>query len=303
MSTSRERVRPATEHDIPALSALFKEAFNSERSERVWLWKLFANPLGSASFVCEADGRIVTHCAGTAVIFIDGPMRYRALQSVDFMSSPSYAGGLGRGGAFVRTARGFFDTYCGPGRASLVYGFPGERHRILGETLLGYRPIEPVTEWSLPVTGDGEEIVSFGRDAARDWPAARLNVGVERNAAYLAWRYADHPEHQYGIVTYRRWLRTEVRALVRKTPEALFVMELGGPINASHLAGLSRKLAALGAPVRFWGSAASPLAALLTRCGWSSQQRDHSIECRFFIDRVALARGEMYYTLGDYDVQ
>jgi len=218
------------------------------------------------------------------------------------MSSPSYVGGIGRGGVFVRTVRGFFEAYCGPGLASLVYGFPGERHRLLGESLLGYRPVEPVTEWSLPTSGEGGEIIPFASADARRWKSGNFAVGAERDAHYLTWRYANHPEHEYGVVTFRRWLRTEARALVRHTPEALFVMELEGKVDASTLAGLSRKLSVLGVPVKFWGSAAAKLATLLAGCGWTAQQRDHWIECRFFIDRSAPTIGEIYYTFGDYDV-
>src|SRR5687767_12330468 len=109
---SVEVIRPSTRADIPALSALFEEVFGLHRQASVWEWKYFSNPRGTTSMVCEAGGRLVAHAGGTPVRFRDFEREYVALQSVDFMSSPTHAGGIGRGGVFIRTAERFFEAYC-----------------------------------------------------------------------------------------------------------------------------------------------------------------------------------------------
>ncbi|HXI13622.1 MAG TPA: GNAT family N-acetyltransferase [Thermoanaerobaculia bacterium] len=313
-----ETYRAATRADIPALSTLFLEVFGVERDERVWDWKLFSNPRGSASFLCEAGGRVVSHCAGTPVTFRDGTKSYRALQSVDFMSSPTYSGGMGRGGVFVRTVKGFFEMFCGPLAAPLLYGFPGERHRILGERLLGYRAIERVTELSLG--GHKEKSLEGRTDATANRVSRRLplptltpkmldsfkspdfDFGAERDRSYLHWRYLEHPHKPYSMLSYRRWPSSPMSAIVRETGDVLYVMELGGTIDRRNVLGLTAKMHDLGVPVKMWCPTRHPVGQLLTAAGWLSSEKDHSIECRFFIERPVPMEGEMYYTLGDYDV-
>jgi len=305
-----ETYRVATRKDIPALSRLFREVFGIDREEKIWEWKLFSNPRGSASFLCEAEGRVVSHCAGVPVAFRDGANSYRALQSVDFMSSPAYSGGIGGGGVFVRTVRGFFDTFCGPGKAPLLYGFPGERHRMLGEQLLGYRSIEKVTEFSIPLESsqrvtdpDILRLSPITSESLEAFKSPDFSVGAERDISYLNWRYRDHPHRPYSLLTYRRWLGSPIVAIVRKRSEAIFVMELAGKIDRRNLEGLTAKMGSLGLPVKLWGSARHPIGLLLAAAGWNMEEKDHSIECRFFVEREVPLQGEMYYTLGDYDVQ
>lgn len=300
----RESIRPARESDIPGLSELFREVFNAERSTELWRWKLFQNPRGFASFVCEVEGRIVAHCAGVPVRFVDFEREYVALQSVDFMSSPTYPGGIGRGGVFVRTVEHFFRAHCGPSAIPMVYGFPGERHRVLGERLLGYRSVEPIFEWTLEPRGSNGSPVPLSESALTEFAGGSLQFGAVRDLPYLRWRYLSHPAADYRIVGVKRLLTSNfaAAAIVRLLPEGVFVMELGGRLNANVLTKLVSELAQFGRPVKAWGSPAHPLGRLLQACGFQKAQRDHALECRFFFQREIPLPGEFYYSLGDYDV-
>jgi|GEM_PF-2415620 len=300
-----EIIRPSTPADVPALSALFAEVFGQERSAAVWMWKLFENPRGSVSFVCEADNRLVAHCAGLPVRFRDYHREYPALQSVDFMSSPRYAGGLGKGGVFIRTAERFFHACCGPTAVPLVYGFPGERHRMLGEKLLGYRSVERVAELTLePADGASEQIEPLRQEHLRYFNALPVEFGAIRDEPYLQWRYLQHPLHRYGFLQVRRPLRmhSRIAAILRITEEAVFIMELGGDFSRSSIASLISVLQRLERPVRFWCSPQHPIARLLLSSGFRAELRPHFVECRFFIQHEIPQPGELYYTLGDYDV-
>lgn len=301
---SSEIIRPAVREDIPALSALFFEVFGTERPEAVWCWKLFENPRGTASYVCQAGGRIVAHCAGLPVRFRDYEREYTAMQSVDFMSSPSYPGGIGRGGVFIRTAERFFDSCCGASTIPLVYGFPGERHRLLGERLLGYRAVERVGELRLETSGSGTEPEALTKAGLALFQQLPVDLGAVRDERYLKWRYLDHPTFRYEVVRVRRAFRlhSQIAALVRRTEDAVYVMEIGGRFSRRSLASLADALRNLGLPVIFWCSPQHPIARLLAACGFTVELRDHSIECRFFMQRDIPRPGELYYTLGDYDV-
>jgi len=300
----REIIRPARESDIPELSRLFLEVFGVERSTDLWRWKLFQNPRGFASFVCEVEGRIVAHCAGVPVRFVDFEREYVALQSVDFMSSPSYPGGIGRGGVFVRTVEQFFRAHCGPSAIPMVYGFPGERHRVLGERLLGYRSVEPVFEWTRESEGSNGAALPLSEASLSEFAVASLQFGAVRDLPYLRWRYLAHPAADYRIVGVKRFLRSSfsAAAIVRLLPDGVFVMELGGRLNSEVLTKLASQLAQFGRPVKVWASPAHPLGRLLQACGFQKTQRDHLLECRFFFQREVPLPGEFYYTFGDYDV-
>lgn len=300
-----ETIRPATASDIPELQRLFTDIFNVTRAETVWRWKYFEHPLGSRSMVVDAGDRLVAHCGGTAVLMRDGSERYEAMQSVDFMSSRRYAGGAGRGGVFVRMVDAFFREYCGPSGTRLLYGFPGERHRLLGERVLGYAPVERVGEFSAnPVSAAEPFFEPLDEAALRSFTSAGGGMGAERSFEYLAWRYLHHPVHSYGIVSARAWpWRTAARCLVRVDSEGrLLVTEWGGNTRGRAFRRLASRLRQMGRFVQGWTSERHPIARELSGTGWDVRGRDHFLEVRSFSGRAVPRPGEMYYSLGDYDV-
>lgn len=298
-----ETVRRSRREDIPGLQALFVEAFGHERDASVWEWKYFDNPRGNYGFVCQAGDRIVAHCAGLPVRFRDFERSLSAFASVDFMSSPSYAGGLGGGGVFVRTVRRFFEEACGVQATPLLFGFPGERHRVLGERLLGYRPIEIVNDLRLEPRGGGgivEPLTPRDLRLFRDIP---FSMGVERDEAYLRWRYLEHPVHRYGLVAVPGFFgKARLGAIVREVDGVIRLMEVGGSFSRGNVARLVGLLGRLDRPVVGWGSGLNPIGRILVEEGFALVPRDHRLEIRLFYERPTPREGEMYYTLGDYDV-
>jgi hypothetical protein len=305
MHAEREVIRRATAADIPALGALFEEVFGEKRPESVWRWKYFDNPRGSASYVCEASGRLVAHCGGVPVAFRDYADSYRAFQSVDFMSSPGHAGGAGRGGVFVRTVEAFFADFCGPAATPLVYGFPGERHRLLGERVLGYRPVERIVELGGEPEADGvADLEPLTARVLHLLASLPVPFGAVRDERYLRWRYVDHPVRSYAALVVRKglWRRAEIAAIVGVENEAVNVMEVGGALTPGAAADLVRALRRLGRQIRFWCAPGHPIGQLFRSAGLVPVERDHYLECRYFIARATPSPGEFYYTLGDYDV-
>jgi len=301
---SAEIVRRSRREDIPALQALFAEAFGHERPAGVWEWKYFDNPRGHAGFVCQAGDRIVAHCAGLPSRFRDFEQSFTAYSSVDFMSSPTYAGGVGGGGVFIRTVRRFYNDCCGVGGAPLLYGFPGERHRILGERLLGYRPVEVVNDLRLEPSSGSGSIEPLSPVHLRLFMKVPFSMGVERDEVHLRWRYIQHPVFRYGVVIVKGLFgRPKVGALVRESDDGtIYLMEVGGTFSRGNVARLVEALGSLGRPVVGWGSPRHPIGRLLVEEGFTVVPRDHRLEVRLFYERATPREGEMYYTLGDYDV-
>lgn len=303
-----ERLRPARSGDDASLTALFRDVFGSERSTAWWRWKYEAHPVGSVSIVCEARGTIVGHCGGTMIRFRVGGEEVPAIQLVDVMTSSAWSSGSGGGSVFAKTTLAFFRASHEAG-IRLLYGFPGERHRLAGERLLGYRTVGPVGDLVLDPAGDDGSAMPLEEDDLADFALGdRSGTGAVRDQAWLRWRYLAHPEHRYSRVA-----AGDASAIVRATEEAAWLMELGGASDESSLRALTNALRRLGRPVRFWCSPSHRIAEALKRCGFQMTIRDHSVASAWFRascdwSRRAIFRddaldpSEMYYTLGDYDV-
>ena len=304
MPSSFEKIRPSTERDIPALNALFKKVFREERAPQVWEWKYFRNPRGNFSFLAEADGRVISHCGGTPVIFRDGGETRLALQSVDFMSDPAYPGGLGSGGVFARMVKAFFAQYCGPSAVTMVYGFPGERHRLFGERVLGYAPVEHVGELILQPRGESRVVAQplASNLALLSQVQTPFLSGAVRDETYLRWRYVDHAVHRYELVKVKGFFSAPLGAIIRRTNDEVLLMDLIGTASPRNIQKIIAKLAMMGRPVRAWASLAHASTKALLDGGFVAAPRDHLIECRFFDGRPLPSAGEFYYSLGDYDV-
>lgn len=310
-----ERVRRATPEDIPALSELFSEVFGQQRAERVWHWKFFEHPVGASSWVFEAEGRIVAHCGSTAVSFSSHGRKTMALQLVDFMSHPRYSGGIGAGGIFARTTTAMFRDALSRTDAELLYGFPGERHRLVGERLLGYTTATRVGEIRIEPRGDDvgtRELSARDLDRFVKIPSALYAV---REKEWLRWRYLNHPVASYEVVeTPRRLLRrSRSFAVIRREGGLVHLMETGGSFAPQDVEALVRQLAGLGAPVVGWCSPQHMITKLFTEAGCELSIRDHSLAAAWFLEEPDPSKrrffsseaprgSEFYFSMGDYDV-
>jgi hypothetical protein len=95
---------------------------------------------------------------------------------------------------------------------------------------------------------------------------------------------------------------TQIAAIVHQDDKAVHVMELGGAFSRSSVRRLIGSLADLGKEIVFWGSPGHPVGQLLVEGGFRMAARDHRVEFRSFTQRPTPRGGELYYTLGDYDV-
>src|SRR5262249_52294477 len=151
------------------------------------------------------------------------------------MVRADYRRGLKREGAFLQTARGYFEHFGHWPICAFGYGFPNRQAYPIGVRLVGYRPgfkPLPALHRNFYEGGDdaevggaqagalsGLEVVEvdrFGATADELWArlAAHFPFALVRDAAYLDWRYAACP-----WLAYRRFVVRDGGGRVR----ALFV--------------------------------------------------------------------------------
>lgn len=196
------QVRPALPADRPELLALFRTAFGAEASAAEWAWKYDRNPNPAPSAVAVLDGRIAGFYGGFGTRYRGAGGDVPGVSAVDVMTDPATRK-LGRHAIF----RDLGEEYCRLNReagAPFYFGFPHERHRVLGERLLGYRPVEPAGEWARPLGAPGflralrtrlrraraAEGLGAGHDTLAEALHARPGWRSDRSRATLEWRFS-----------------------------------------------------------------------------------------------------------------
>jgi hypothetical protein len=204
--------RAAAPTDRPALFRLFESAFGAPADARIWEWKYNRNPNPAPSAVALLDGNVVAYYGGWGT-------RYRGAQgdlpgaaAVDVMTDRALKT-LGLHGLF----QGLGETFCrlcGEAGIPFYFGFPNERHRLVGEQVLGYQSVEPAGEWTRPVGRArllrrlrprlfrfrAGESFSAAQDALAEALHARPGWRTDRSRATLDWRFSPHAGARYLVV-------------------------------------------------------------------------------------------------------
>lgn len=298
--------------DEAGIVALFREVFASELAIGTWRWKYLRGEEPAPVVLGEDDGRIVCHYGGIRSTLVADGEESVAYAIVDVMCERLHQGR----GIFRRAAKRFFETFC-EGRAALIYGFPGERHRRLGEILLGYRPVAPVFRLSRSLGGPcarwPAEIVR-AVDLPEDWDdrwariEPRFRLVNRRDRSTLSWRYVDRPDRTYRILLARDHAAL---AVVGLEGETAYLMELvaepeTSPLALARLVVAAELAAAEGGAATLvgWFPAFARESEILRACGYAGEAADHRVEIRFFERSFDLEwmAASFYYSLGDYDV-
>ncbi len=258
----RWRVSHISPEDLPALGALFQQAFGHGISPALWCWKYSGGR--SRGAVVWKDQKIVAHYG-----IISRPIRYfndAALcwQVADVMVSPKERGAMARQGPFFLTAASCADAYVGYGRRHLLgMGFPNARHMRLAETLGLYTCVDQMVEvrWKptqrrsglrfscrdlrqMPSDKDAELVNRLWSKMERDLAGATVGV---RDWDYVRYRYLQHPEIVYQVVLVMdRLLRRPVGIVVLNNGgEDCELLDIIGPLaNIPELVKEARRLAA-----------------------------------------------------------
>ncbi len=200
--------------DEPALLDLFALVFGQVRSSPEWHWKfvssraLSSNAMSSDSLVAvDGQGQIVAHAGA---LILPGQFQGRPIpivQVCDVMVHPDHRGGLGRNNLFTLLLRELLDHLARRLPSAFRYGFPGQRPYLLGEWAGVYERLEVALETEL---APASSPFNLWRAVPLAWDNRRLDrlwqrlgdqyaLSLIRDGAYLRWRYAEHPVHDYQL--------------------------------------------------------------------------------------------------------
>lgn len=202
------QIREAAAADAPGIRALIERVFGLPMTEEEWRWKFQENPDGWRGVVGvnDEDGRIVGHYAGWGMRFLLDGAEKRIYSVGDVATDPSARALGGRRGVFRAMAEAFFESVAS--EVPFCFGFPGARHRLVSERLVGSRTLFPVRLREVdagafgPPPRDMESGEFPPESFDRLWKRARtlLSHAAVRDRLRVNWRFHGRPTRYYRMV-------------------------------------------------------------------------------------------------------
>jgi hypothetical protein len=210
-------VRVFAEGDEPALLELHNRAFagHPARSRAHWDWKFRGNgngPVHAAVAMRGTERCLAVYAVVPHRCVLRGEEGVAGLQT-DVAIDAELRRGLGGSRILVELGRRYLATFKTPS-LKLEWGFPEPglhevslahlRVGVLRDVVFLVRDAEA----ALPEPAarlDVHCVSRFGADADELWRRAALDFGAAlvRDARYLNWRYADHPDIRYTLLEAR----------------------------------------------------------------------------------------------------
>lgn len=247
-------IKDLPDEHIEAVCALFLQVFSVDVSPLVWRWKYHGTAqLGAINLVAyDAVGTLVGHAGAIVLPGVDQEQPRAMVQICDVMVASHRRGGAGGEAVYPALMRALRTAINARFPGAYAYGFPGKRPFLLGERLGFYQRAYDIVEqviqpqvkskpwWSLYSVHVLEQ-GALAKDSARLqrlWGASTKSNGapvVVRDAAYVLWRYAQHPTRRYTVLVLRRAWRDLACWVVAVEGEALRVVDaLGDAARSEH---------------------------------------------------------------------
>ncbi len=213
---SKFTIRPYEPGDEAALLDLHNRAYSQHapRSRRHWEWKFRGNPSGHLDIlVGESEGGDLAGVwAGVTLRFLLDHEPCAAILQLDVATDPALRSGLAGGARLASLGRQYFAAHF-RGATKMAWGFPEPPLHRLGLRLLKFEVLrdviflvrDPTPAAPPPSAVEVRDVARFGDDADELWNtcAPELGTAVVRDARYLNWRYADHPDHPHLLLEAR----------------------------------------------------------------------------------------------------
>ncbi len=246
-------VRLSEKPDFPAIQALFVRAFGTPLLPARWDWKYAQAPCWGS--VVERDQHIIGFYGGMPRTFTLRGQSVPGVQIGDTMVDPQQRGVSTRKGPFMVAAAAYFEQMATlhPG-AQFAFGFPPERLLALGMRLGVYAPIDRISILMWPSLPPQRHVFLKTR-SINSWSRARRQQAIRRlwtamrpgwpnlllpvrDAAWLEYRYLDHPETHYDLLLVASRLTGQPQALavVQTHADHLELMDYVGPPQGIALA-------------------------------------------------------------------
>jgi hypothetical protein len=200
-------IREFRKEDEDGVRSLFAACFGKKLSHEEWVWKYRHSPWGSEAAIALDGGHIIAHYGGVGAEFYGKGRTLRVYQPCDVMTHPKYRARIfSKRGAMVKAGELFYTS----NPMDFAFGFPSERHAVLGTKQLGYTEHSHVTvlrkkvsvcrpfgnifmktdiDWS---SLDEAELDALWKEAREEY-----SLTLDKDSRYLCWRYRDHPTGQY----------------------------------------------------------------------------------------------------------
>jgi hypothetical protein len=246
-------VRPYRPRDYAAVSTLFADIFKQPMSTAFHAWKY--RPGKGCAVLVFKDDELVAHYGGVGADIVLRGKDSTAVQIVDVMVKPSVRQAVRKTSPFFLAVTQFGERFVGYERPWLLaYGFPNERAMRLGVHMGFYALVGRMVElvwnsaaaaraprpwWQLD-TLTRDNVASYTKTLDALWARMRRDLtqacAVIKDAAWLRWRYFEHPERDYQVTLVRNRLTGRALGLFVCRPEGerSFLLDLVAP--KAHLA-------------------------------------------------------------------
>lgn len=322
-------IGPLQAPEVPAFCDLFRRVFSVTLTPELHHWKYQQGPrLGSLSLVArDSSGALLGHVGALVFPGVCQGHPIPMAQVCDVMVAPDARGGVDPGGVYGRLMAALQAELSTRFPGVFAYGFAGIRPYKLGARMGLYRAVQPCrmgfVEPGGPQAGWGAPWELHAQTLAWQstvWSGLWRRIGmqaagpvVERSAAYLQWRYAQHPQHRYQAWQLRRWGRAQGWVVTRQLHDGTWCMvdsllpqSVHARLAAALLAGAHRRTpdslaASAGSP------AASPRPAAVNIGSWDIQTETSAglepiMGCEVKVDRWHSDHVSPRFQPGDTDV-
>lgn len=332
--TSRFSFRPYRASDEGDVLELHRRVFGAGTTmgERLtaehWRWKYKPSKDAGASLLAieEASGAVVGFVGGVRVALWHETLHdVQAVHTLDHMVDPVFRRGLLKTGMFSRMINRWVETYFGPEKSRLGFGFPCRANFRIGSHAAQYQKLMDVTclvqeglgqspSPDLSPSSVGALRKTVPHDADELWRRCRQSypMMVARTADFLRWRYEQHPEVSYTFAEVRRHGRLDGLAVLRSggvADDAVTLMDWLTPPNGelaapALLAVCQRFLRRVQQSVLVgWLPESSPHHVELRSLGFRPRLGPWLVAGRVWDDRLTVEalQDTLILTLGDMD--
>jgi hypothetical protein len=209
-------------NEVEQACGLFQRVFGARITPAHWRWKYQQGPrLGAINLVARnTEGEIVAHFGASVFAGIANQRAIAMAQLCDVMIELAERSVYATNTIYPRLLHTMQKELLQQYSQAFAYGFAGPRVYKLGGRLGYYRAIQPYrTIYTTPQHQAGWLDRWLDVHPAQ-WDATLLDTlwaraaprihapYVARTGAYLAWRYQEHPLHQYQLWIIKNFYRT-----------------------------------------------------------------------------------------------
>lgn len=293
--------QPGDEEEI---LKLFQIVYGKSLAPEYWKWRFFDNPVARPMINLVFDGdTLVSHYAVSPVNLRMADDLCLGALSMTTMTHPDYTGQ----GYFKKLAQELYEYEVSKSDLALVYGFPNLNSHYAFHTRLGWSNIARIPMLKIFWNGVDENpsgIIETDIFQKRHFEISyeisrQFCFKLERNAAYLNWRYVQNPSIKYRIFEDENSGEYVVASLYQ---DIINIVELNcfceKRMRTLFDAAIFRMNDGYAGILNTWIPMNDRRHVLLERMGFVFDSPITWMGARFF----GVSEGSFYYSMGDSDV-